>query len=513
MSNSVVDEYMKKAYCFVMIIVTGSCLCAGVTFTLLKLLGFYEEVSLPILGIFVLTCIIYFVISLFFVKNAFEVIEGEKRLKPEMMTRGKWFITIILLIQFNFILYLIPSKDFWAFIFYFLILDALFLDCRMVEITGAGLVVSLLICWFVKSSVILPVRDERFIPEMVIRLICVVLSIAGIWLITFFVERFLVNAKKDELEANNERVQNVLNRATGLAEQLRGASVSLADISQNESAATEELSATSQGLLERNNSMLDRTARSRENLKELESCNGEMNEKMVMIDSISNKLLEESTSSEVRLNDLVQVSTQVVQFNQNTQEVAEKLSNDIGEIDITLNVINEISESINLLALNASIEAARAGEAGRGFAVVAGEVGNLANNTKESLEGVKKVINKIQENVTEMLQFVNENTERLNSQNDAFMQTYEGIKKMIRILNESLQAMREIHEIQEKQRNVISHTVDINETISTEIESENDEFNNMAAMIDKNSDDIIGMAEQVEKLNGMITEMDMLLND
>lgn len=176
-------------------------------------------------------------------------------------------------------------------------------------------------------------------------------------------------------------------------------------------------------------------------------------------------------------------------------------------------MINEISESINLLALNASIEATRAGEAGRGFAVVAGEVGNFANNTKESLEDVKKVINKIQENVAEMLQFVNENTEKLNSQNEAFMQTYEGVKTMIRILNESLQAMGEIHNIQEKQRDVISHTVDINEAISTEIESENDEFNNMVAMIDKNSDDIIGMAEQVEKLNGMITEMDMLLND
>ncbi|MCB1179976.1 MAG: methyl-accepting chemotaxis protein [Leptospiraceae bacterium] len=59
-----------------------------------------------------------------------------------------------------------------------------------------------------------------------------------------------------------------------------------------------------------------------------------------------------------------------------------------------IGIIGEISEKINLLALNASIEAARAGQAGLGFAVVASEISKLADQTAESLKGIDLLIKK-----------------------------------------------------------------------------------------------------------------------
>jgi len=68
-------------------------------------------------------------------------------------------------------------------------------------------------------------------------------------------------------------------------------------------------------------------------------------------------------------------------------------SKEIGEI---VDTMTGIAEQTNLLALNASIEAARAGEHGRGFTVVAGEVGKLAQESKESAEKIARIIKEIQ---------------------------------------------------------------------------------------------------------------------
>jgi methyl-accepting chemotaxis protein len=133
------------------------------------------------------------------------------------------------------------------------------------------------------------------------------------------------------------------------------------------------------------NSISDKTDKSQ---KELDSLNISIEKLQVSMDTInqsSNTIHQRMYVAEQNISN-GKVEVQIM--NEAMTEIVSKAS----ELNTSLGIINDISDQINLLSLNASIEAARSGEHGRGFAIVAKSISSLADSTEENVKKINSLI-------------------------------------------------------------------------------------------------------------------------
>lgn len=296
-----------------------------------------------------------------------------------------------------------------------------------------------------------------------------------------------MNQIKNNLDENMEYLDTVMQENNNMAE--------------DNSATTEELAAGIQEAADNSSKIVDNINAIKDNVVGIRQLSKQGQEQSEEIRDRAQQLSRYTmTSSDKTLH--------MYQTMQSKTEEAIEQSKVVSKINELTEAIREISSQTNLLALNANIEAARAGDAGKGFAVVATEIGSLANQTFQTVDGINEIVGAVNEAVSNMTDCIKE---IMNFLEQTIVKDYESFTKVgekyeedANVFSQNMESIyQEISELNKRVEDITAAVGNVQEMISQSSDGVSVIADKSTTVVMKNQEGYENLRENKAKLSSL----------
>ncbi len=316
--------------------------------------------------------------------------------------------------------------------------------------------------------------------------------------------RLLDEQKAGEQTAREraEKLQEIVNTVTTISREFMKVSGELTEIGNLFSRLAMEQASTSEEM----SAIFEELVSATEHIYESNISQKEEGEKSKhLVDDLSEaqKRLVDESLGVLKNVKMISDSTRI------TEESLQRMMDKMGvistggrEIDQFVSLIDDISDRINLLSLNAAIEAARAGDYGRGFAVVADEIGKLAQATSDNS---KQIGNQIKRIITD----IEEGSEIMSGTRESTV----GVFNMIGTVQGNVESVRDLMGQQNKALEMVVRQSDVIDSLSREIVTSTTEQKNSMEQTMRTVERLSEMAQEIAQANARIMSFTEIITE